>query len=138
MTTRSPRISRDWTDRATNALTDWAIATLRPDSAGFSSHSSLDRIGRVVDEIDPHFQDHTPLIREQSHSVRCTSDALHQLPPHIAQTMVTHWLSTGHPRDKAKALDIGFTTYQSRISEGLSFIQGWLSAHNCLRSGNRL
>jgi len=135
MTARSPRISKDWTSNATNALTSWAIATLQPDAAGFATHSSIDKIGRVVDEVDPHYQDHTPRFREQSHSVRCTSDALHKLPPHIMQTIVTHWLATGHPREKAKELEIGFSTYQSRLSEGLSFVQGWLSAHDCLRKG---
>lgn len=128
MTTRSSRITKDWANQATSALTSWAIATLHPDTTGFSNCSSLDKIGRVVDEVDPHFQNHTPRFREQSRSVRCTSDALHQLPPHIMQTIVAHWLATGHPREKAKELEIGFSTYQSRLSEGLAFVQGWLSA----------
>jgi len=115
------------------ALDLWADHILKEPSSGFSSTSSCDRIGRVVDETDHFYRNNTPKLHSTPWIVRTTQSAIDAMPNKLSKVLVAHWLASGTAKDKAKYIGCNYHSYQDRLRAGLYFLEGWLKSQQQMR-----
>ena len=121
---------KQWTDRADQGLSAWAVWKLQPENSmnklGYPGASPVARAGMAIDHGDRWNQDHTPEMKGHSWLCSTVQSALDVMPVPLAEVLVALWLLPGSQKTIADELGVSFDTMRKRRMEGLLFLEGWL------------